>query len=490
MKHTKWMAVVGLAGLGFLGQAWAEISVGGGVALPSKPAAAAPAVDGKTTSGDTATETEDTLGFLNKDKLHGNLLAVTPGGYGLKWKHGNVDKTIGFGLASVANVKLAPRKLTKGVSSSAIYLTNGDMLPGNIVSLDGEKLVLDPWYAGTLSVNRLMVKSISPNTGLLGLVYEGPNNLTEWTTPQPSGIPGSWKFKNGALLASQNQLIGRDIEGMPDMADIQFDVGWRAYPAFSFMFYADSTQEPRCNGYVFQVSGSTIYLQRCFRDSGLQSVGESYNYQPLTSGGKQARFNLLVDKKKKSIVLCIGGHVVKQWTDSTVLASQGKAISFRAGNNGDLKISRIRIGVWDGKAPDAKVADASRTTKEDLIRFVNSDKVSGQLKSIADGNAKFETSYATLDIPLVRVVEIVSASENSERARKNNEDIRSFFFDKGQVTLQLTQIEKDDIKGKSENFGEISMPLGAMQLLEFNIYEDRQAEEDEYGASGEAPSVE
>jgi len=41
----------------------------------------------------------------------------------------------------------------------------------------------------------------------------------------------------------------------------------------------------------------------------------------------------------------------------------------------------------------------------------------------------------------------------------------------------LTGIERDVVKGSSENFGAIEMPLGAFGLLEFNIYRDRSAEE-------------
>jgi hypothetical protein len=90
---------------------------------------------------------------------------------------------------------------------------------------------------------------------------------------------------------------------------------------------------------------------------------------------------------------------------------------------------------------------------------------------------KFETSYATLDIPLARVVEIVTSTENAARARKNKEDVQMVFADKGLLTLQLERIEKDEVKGQSENFGKITLPLGALHRLDFNIYAEKKADE-------------
>jgi len=429
MNRAKWMAVVGFVGLGILSQAAGEITVRGGDVPPAKPVSVPKPVDGAGVSRDAAAGGEDILEFLNNDKLHGSLMAVVPGEYGLKWKHSSANQAIDFGMASVAGVTLARRKTAQSdPSTAAIYLTNGDMLPGNLVSLDGEKLVLDTWYAGKINVNRLMVKGMSPNIGVSSVAYEGPTDLAEWTTYRHAGDQVLWKFKNGALYALQSYPIGREIEGMPDVADIQFDAGWRSgYPSFCFSFYTDNVQDNGGSGYMLQISGSSIYLQRLSRDSGSRNIGGNDNYEAFNNRkSMKAKFNLLVDKSKKTFTLLIDGNMVKQWTDTANFAGKGNGIMFRPNNQGDLRIARIRIAQWDGKLPEAAGAGSSdKGTKEDLVRFVNNDKVSGRLKSISGGNVKFETSYATLDIPLARIAEIVTASEKSERARRNKDDVRA-----------------------------------------------------------------
>jgi len=474
----KWIAVAGIVGLGILSQAAAEIAVTGQDTPPAKPSTVPKPTDDK---GVSATGGEDVLEFLNKDKLHGYLMAVVPGEYGLRWKHSSSDKPIDFGMGSVASATLARRKTAQAApSTAAIYLTNGDMLPGNLVSLDGEKLVLDTWYAGKINVNRLMVKAMNPNSGVSSVIYEGPTDLTEWTMYRHGGNQVLWKFKNGALYALQSYPIGREIEGMPDMADIQFEAAWRSgYPSFSFMFYTDNIQD-NGNGYMLQISGSSIYLQRYSRDSGSRNIGGNDNYEAFNNRkSMKAKINLLVDKSKKAVTLLIDGNMVKQWTDTANFAGKGNGIMFRPNNQGDLKISNIKIAQWDGKLPEVGGVSSDKGAKEDLVRFVNNDKVSGQLKAIAAGNVKFETSYATLDIPLARVAEIVMASEKSERARRNKDDVRAYFADRGLVTIQLARIEKDEVKGKSENFGDISLPLGSLRLLEFSIYQERKDDDSE-----------
>ncbi len=466
MKQATWMAVVGVLGLCLTSRAMAQRVI----AINDRPAI-------QMVADKATTETDDVLEFLNKDKLHGTLLGVSTEEYGLKWKHVRADKPIDFALTSAARATLAARKITPGTpGKAAVYLTNGDMLPGNIVSLDADKLVLDTWYAGKIDIRRLMIASILPNLAVPALIYQGPGEPADWTVPRGYGDQTMWRFKNGAMYALQSYPLGRDIPGMPDAADIRFDAAWRsAYPQFSFMFFTDNFQEP-ANGYILQISGSSISLQRISRSSGSRSLDGNVNYEAFQNGVcRNATFNLLVDKSLKTFTLLINGKRVSQWTEPTDLTFKGTGLSFRSNNNGDLKISNISIRAWDGKT--VETVGARLPPKDDMVRLANNDKISGRLKAIIGDTVKFETSYAALDIPLAQVAEISTSGEKSERARRNKEDVRAYFSDKGLVTLQLDRIDKDEIKGQSENYGKITLPLGALRLLEFNIYEEKPADE-------------
>jgi hypothetical protein len=51
------------------------------------------------------------------------------------------------------------------------------------------------------------------------------------------------------------------------------------------------------------------------------------------------------------------------------------------------------------------------------------------------------------------------------------------FADRGLLTLQLERVEKDEVKGQSENFGKIALPLGTLRRMDFNIYREKPADE-------------
>ena len=473
MNDSKWMLVAGFIAIGMAGTVPAQVTLDGAVLPPPQPAANAGPTRAVVAPGG------DTLEFLNKDKLHGSLMAVTPEAGGVTWKHGSAEKSIDFNLSTVTRATLGPRKVTTGVpGTAAIYLTNGDMLPGNIVSMDGDKLVLDTGYAGKITIARLMVKSVTPNIKTSARIYEGPTDLSEWTTYTGGGAQVQWRFKDGALYAVQQYPIGRLIEKMPDTADIRFDAAWRgAYPQFACVIYTDNVQENR-NGYILQVSGTSLYLQRLVRNSGSRSLERQVEYADFGNGKcRSATFNLLVNKSAKTITLLINGRQLTQWTDPAEFAGTGTGIAFRSNNTGDLKISSIVISDWDGKTPEVAGDSGIAVVKDDLLRFINNDKGSGRLKSIAGEVVKFETSYATLDIPIARVVEIVTSTENAARARKNKDDVQMTFADRGLLTLQLERVEKDEVKGQSENFGKIALPLGALRRMDFNIYREKPADE-------------
>ncbi|TFH14401.1 MAG: hypothetical protein E4H02_09955 [Lentisphaerales bacterium] len=425
-------------------------------------------------------ETSDLLEFINRDRLHGSLISVPSAEEGLIWKNDNVKGDVCFDLAGVSRIRLAGAgKADPLPQKSMVLLSNDDVLLGRIVSMDGKQVVLDTSYSGKVTIGRGMIKSIVPNRGAVAVVYEGPNSMAEWTTRRQRQAGQAWRYKNGVLHAAQQYPIGRIIdEKIPDMARIEFDAAWVGYPSFYFTFYTDNLQNYSGNCYMLQVGGASIYLQRYSKNSGSRNLG-NVNYQTFNEGtiGK-ARFSMLVDKEKKSFTLLIDGNVIKQWTDMGDFAGGGNGILFQPQSRGDLRISAIQIAEWDGRIPT--VGEASEEdSKEDKIQFINGDKVSGKVKSIGNSVMKFETSYATLEVPVERVMRVDMAGEEMERARRNKNDVRVHFRGVGAVTLDLVNLQDGTLKGRSENFGEVLLPINVCETMEFNIYTDKQDDDDD-----------
>lgn len=426
----------------------------------------------------TAPQADDRLDFINGDRIHGRLSAASASAGRLTWKHTAAAEDILFEPASLAQIQLASRRTSTSAEYDAmVHLTNGDMLPGRVVAMDAEILELDTWFAGLVKINRSMVTSILPNLSMSNVLFEGPNELSEWTLYPHGGSRPQWRYSEGALYALQRYPAGRIIDKLPEKYEVRFDAAWRgSYPQFTFAFSTADVQQSS-DAYILNVQSTSISMSRSTRNTGGNNIGTQINYPGFdgNSGKRSASFIMLVDKTARSFTLLIDGSMAGQWTDPGEFAGNGNGIAFRSGSSSDLKISRIKVAHWDGRVPG--VAGSSETaSKDDQVRFVNNDKFSGRIVSIADGIVKFETSYATLDVPVNRVMEIVMASETSERARRNRDDVRAVFVEKGLLTLNLERIEDEVLHGKSENFGSIAVPLGVMKNLSLNIYREKQEE--------------
>ena len=419
----------------------------------------------------------DLLELVNGDSLHGTLIAVNPSGYGLRWKHVSADSPIDFSLEAVAKVKLAERQVpVDRPQYSRVRLTNSDELNGNLISLNDTDLSLNTWYAGSMIIKRPMLKMLESNLSSSPFIYKGPEDIDSWTIRNAS--TSSWKYKKGALYSSSSYAIGREIDDMPDMANIKFDVAWQqGYPSFYFSFFTDNLTSYSGNCHALRVSSTSVYLYRCTSNRGSNNLDGNANVQSLSTV-KKATFNILADRKKRKFTLIVNGALIKQWTDAGASPGLGKGIVFDPESNNAMKVSNITITKWDGSLPKAGSEEAV-VSKEDTILFINEDKVSGSLKAITNGVAKLATSYATLDIPLVRTSRIDMSSETAEQARRNATDIRAHFAASGVVTMGLVRIEDNQVEGSSENFGMTKMPLSAFDVLEFNIYRENADGEDD-----------
>lgn len=407
-----------------------------------------------------STPVEDTLSFLNKDQLHGILLGIDPD-TGLHWRSPEARATIDFKTSQISQIRLGSHKAPNTPQSAQlIVLTNGDVLPGNIVSLDDKTLLLDTWYAGHLTIPHSMVRRITPLSNANSPIYEGPAGMDGWVVGRV-GASRSWSFRDGALIGSNYGTVGRDVK-LPDLADIQFDVVLRGNNQFSIGIYSDRADNFG-NCYVLQLSTGYTELQRNSR-TGSTDLGGT-QLQNIMRHDK-SHIELRASKQKKSIWLLIDGRMVKEWSDPAEFNGDGGSIIFACQLGTVVKVSNIKVSKWDGKFDDSS---AAANTNDDCVQLVNGDKVTGLLESIQDGNAKFSSSYAELNIPLERIGQIDLASAHSKQAKAGVSDVRAFLPEGGVITLQLTQWDQKGCIGSSPNFGKANFSPDAFARILFNL---------------------
>ena len=426
--------------------------------------------------GESATRSgpvQDTLSFLNKDQLHGILLAIDDAG--LHWQSPEARDLIIFKIAQVSQIKLESHKAAAaGRFAERVGLTNGDEFPGNILSLDSRTLVLETSYAGRLSIPRAMLRYITPVSDANSSIYQGPTSIDGWIQGRLGG-GHNWFFCDGALIGSNYGTIGRDMK-LPGVSSIAFDVVLRGNCQLNVAFYTDRPDNFG-NCYMLTLSNGYTQLQRYSRGSGSSDLGSV----PLPNilRRTQSHIDIRINKEKKSIWLMIDGKTVKEWTDSSEFNGDGGSVLSPASPVPTLGYQTSRC--QNGTANLLTLQCNPKIPGEDCVQLANEDKVTGHLESIQDGKAKLVSAYAELNIPMERIEEISLLTGHSEQAKLTASDVRAYFPEGGRVTMQLMQWDAKKCTGSSLNFGTATFSPDAFARILFNLPAQQNQDSDDSG---------
>lgn len=142
--------------------------------------------------------TNTTLLMTNGDVLTGQFLGIDPKeGYQLQHPAARIP----FFVSAASVFKLTLRDqptLPARRQMLQIKLINGDEIPIQSAELDGEKIHVETWFAGKLSMPRSVVRVLIPISSSK-IVFEGPDTLKGW---------------GAALMGLQLSLDGPEIGGV------------------------------------------------------------------------------------------------------------------------------------------------------------------------------------------------------------------------------------------------------------------------------------
>ncbi|MCX7006692.1 MAG: hypothetical protein NTY53_05490 [Kiritimatiellaeota bacterium] len=361
----------------------------------------------------TVVRTEDSMNFLNGDKLHGMLVNLDGAGGLLTWQHKAAPDPMRYQLAALDKLDLFPRKVEGQQSQkSIVQLVNGDRLRGDVVTLDGKQMVLKTWYAGTLNIARTRLSELAPAAAPADVLYEGPtSDLAGWVTEGSSVRGSGLAYRNGGLALPLGRAVGRKIPNLPEKVRFEFELSNFANSYFVFWFFSDSPRNMGGNdAYYMNFYGSRMEFQRMMRNEGNRSLGSIDNDSERRMKSHML-VSILADRKERRFAVLLDGKLVREFTDPQDFKGVGDCIMFQTHQASSMKISKIKIARWDGKLPKTEGGGGGGAVEQDTLVFINGDAMSGAVRSITTNNVKFETSYAVLDVPLERIARMRFANK-------------------------------------------------------------------------------
>lgn len=203
----------------------------------------------------------DFLRFINGDTLHGRYLGLDKGPI-VRWQSNAAADPISFETSKLRKLSLNNGRAKLSLDSeSLVELSNKDRLPGTLLSLDAESVVLQTQFAGTLTIPKSSIIRILPNRHGGDVLYSGPFNDQGWEVPriispgqtkskdEESPFEGdkekpekkketSWVYGSAAWFSNSTGIIRLNTE-LPDIVSVRFELAWKPPLNAELAFFSD-----------------------------------------------------------------------------------------------------------------------------------------------------------------------------------------------------------------------------------------------------------
>jgi len=444
--------------------------------------------------------------MLNGDVITGKFVKFDPK-LGLVWEAANIKPALQINPEAIDRVTFtgsAPAQPTQ----SRVILSNGNTLSGQLDLADTQRVMMSHTPAGQIEFKRTHLKAIIPATSGAGkVIFSGPSSEEDWVFGSSKNImggggnlllgrgappiqpgkvtAGKFEFKAGTITStSAGATAGRKVE-FPDKALIEFDVDWSSpgrnssYFSLNVNLFTDNLKSPS-NGssYALKLSQTGANLARQSKERGdfvSDRLGANARVN-LTGIGSLARFSLRSNKKSRSFFLSINGVQVANWKDKEAFAGKGDGLLFTSRASAPLKVSNIRISQWDGSKPIA-TTDTTINPKQDTIRLVNDDTVTGTITRIEEGKVKIKSSFGEVAIPWTnsRLIQFTKSSQGTGINKMEKDMAQATLKGGGILDFKLISWTEDKLEIESPIFGKATLKGAMIDSLTFNASSKRKS---------------
>ena len=205
----------------------------------------------------------DLLQFKNGDALHGTFLGLDKSS--VKILRDDLDAPLKIKQTNLTILSLNGGKpRTHLPQTPFVTLSNGDIIPGKITSLDDTNLLIDSPIAGSLTIPRGELSSLHPSPTGGKLIYSGPYTTTGWNVLVPTSEakkedrekdekddekpdpdeekqnekPQHWTHSGAAWYNINNSPLINNID-LGDTSKLTFKLKWKSRLNTTIIFHAD-----------------------------------------------------------------------------------------------------------------------------------------------------------------------------------------------------------------------------------------------------------
>jgi hypothetical protein len=343
-----------------------------------------------------------------------------------------------------------------------VKLTNGDLLTGDRLTMDTNRVTLAFDGAGNLAIPRALVVSVQQDTAPDEERFQPLQRLDRWDR-----IVGQAVFTGDKCLVTNRYESGSyaDLD-LPDQVAIEFAVPSKATASLNIqmgIFVASPIEHLVNPGYSIAINGNNIscWMTDHFsvarigeRNEGF--IGGSCDFQ-ATRERDWVDIGLRINRQTGRLLVTVDGEIRRVFALEVLPAVGGRGMTVQCQQLGqDLPLRMLLTPLGDN------LAKGTSARTEDSVVFANGAGVSGALESIGETNFVFFGSKECLNLPVERLCAARLAHATLKELPRRAGDAAIELRGGGQLTGALTMLSPTGAVVDVEWAGKVALPRAAV----------------------------
>lgn len=347
--------------------------------------------------------------------------------------------------------------------SERLILTNGDLLPCKILSMQDSLLNVSTWYAGNFSVKKEHVYGIEFGITSDKPIFIGQPPVKSWTN-----VSGKWNLSSNGYECRGSGYMARKLK-LPEDVSFYFTLSWKETPNFAFRFCGQTNAHltnQDCYQFLFNKNG--MQVERFTENRKENAKLGSISIKPYQLPRKEVKIHLVAKRSENKVLLYIDSKLAGSWVD-TFKKTAGDFIIFndRTSQFNTFSIRDIAVTY----ANETKYRAPRKKRAHDLFVDNRGNQISGNLVSI-DKNASdneriisFRAQHTDKDtkIPEMHISALYFSNKIDPSA--NQGSATTFLTNQGQLQASDIFTENGKIQIKHPLLGTCSLDLRAINMI-------------------------
>ena len=397
--------------------------------------------------------TVDEVVLRNDDRCEGKLGAWD--GTTVRWDYAGAVAPIRWQCAGIAALKLAapPAVAAVPVPRWIVRLTNGNLLTGEALTLDGAQVELTTSYAGRLRLPRPMVESVRQD--LATAKWRALHWLPGWDRVN---------FGRQEDNLQEQRWLYRDVD-LPDSVAVELLVPVTQQMNLNLQFYtgppAQLYHQP-----CYTVSLNGTYLSVASQ-GGRMGGGDNQPLQFRPARGRTVvDLAILLNRNTGRVVVLVDGEVKRTAQLGPLPDGAGRGVIVSGGQPGQELPPWLLVTPL---AEDGQLASAKAET--DALQFANGDVLDGALETIGPEKFVVNGQLGRVELPLERLVLGSLARARRAEPRRREGDLAIELRGGGRLTAVLQELTDTRLMLDSELFGKVAIAREIVSELRWGLYD-------------------